>query len=462
MAEPIDSLEDFIYDPDPDSPGTFYRWLYVALGLFVGVVFVGALARVWNKRLHRAVTQRTGELRAANQQLKAHEQQLIASEQQLRAANQQLQAHEQQLQASNQQLLASEQQLKGANQQLIASEQTLRQSEAHYRGLVNSIDGIVWECDARTFGFTFVSEQAEKILGYPVECWLAEPTFWKDHIHKDDRGWAPEFCMQATSDKRDHEFEYRMIGADNQIVWLRDIVRVVVENNEPVKLCGMMIDITERKQAEETLRRQQEEQQTILDSVPALIFYKDRENRFLRVNRALVEASGVPREVWEGGSAFDLFPNQAEDYWRDDKAVMESGQARRNIIEPMETPGGTRWYRTDKIPYRDAGGQIIGIIGFSADITEQKRLEEQLLSAREELEGKVERQMVRRNPYGLTFREFTVLHLVAAGRSDKEIATELVISPQTVHKHVANILAKMDAASRTEAATRALKEGLLE
>lgn len=64
--------------------------------------------------------------------------------------------------------------------------------------------------------------------------------------------------------------------------------------------------------------------------------------------------------------------------------------------------------------------------------------------------------------YSLTFRELTILHPLAAGRSDKEIATELVISPLTVRKHVSNILGKMDVSSRTEAATRALRQGLLE
>ncbi len=72
------------------------------------------------------------------------------------------------------------------------------------------------------------------------------------------------------------------------------------------------------------------------------------------------------------------------------------------------------------------------------------------------------RQLQRRNPYGLTFRELTVLHLVAAGRSDKEVGGELGISPLTAQRHVSNILAKMGAGSRTEAATQALREGLLD
>ena len=63
--------------------------------------------------------------------------------------------------------------------------------------------------------------------------------------------------------------------------------------------------------------------------------------------------------------------------------------------------------------------------------------------------------------YGLTLRELTVLRLLAEGKSDKEIAHELQISPLTVHKHVSNILAKMNAGSRTEASMRAFREGLV-
>jgi DNA-binding NarL/FixJ family response regulator len=69
-------------------------------------------------------------------------------------------------------------------------------------------------------------------------------------------------------------------------------------------------------------------------------------------------------------------------------------------------------------------------------------------------------QIFRRNRDGLTFRELTVLNLLAAGTTDKEIADKLCLSIYTVNKHVANILGKMQATSRTEAAVRAAREGL--
>lgn len=93
---------------------------------------------------------------------------------------------------------------------------------------------------------------------------------------------------------------------------------------------------------------------------------------------------------------------------------------------------------------------------------QHKRLDEELQQALEELEGKIERQMVRGNPYRLTFREFTILNHLADGEADKEIAVRLGISPLTVHKHVRNVLAKMNASSRAEAGTRAVREGLLD
>ncbi len=64
-------------------------------------------------------------------------------------------------------------------------------TQHRFRDLVNSVEGIVWEAEATTFQFSFVSNQAERILGYPVQRWLSEPTFWKDHLHPEGREGGP-------------------------------------------------------------------------------------------------------------------------------------------------------------------------------------------------------------------------------------------------------------------------------
>ena len=129
----------------------------------------------------------------------------------------------------------------------------LSQANAQYEGLVNSIDGIVWEVDAQTFQFTFVSKQAQELLGYATSEWITQHDFWSKHIHPDDREWAVTFCEDAIRRNEDYEFEYRMIAADGHQVWLKDIVAVISENGHPVTLRGVMIDITKRKRLEEHL-----------------------------------------------------------------------------------------------------------------------------------------------------------------------------------------------------------------
>ncbi len=142
----------------------------------------------------------------------------------------------------------------------------------------------------------------------------------------------------------------------------------------------------ERRQTEEIIQRKIKELQTILYSVPASVFYKDKENRLIRVNKTLADALGFPKEEIEGKLASEISPHEDEKYWEDDKEVMSSGKAKRNIIEPLVTPKGIRWLRTDKIPYKDDQGNIIGVIGFAIDITERKQAQQEILQAKEDWE----------------------------------------------------------------------------
>ncbi|GAB4398722.1 MAG: hypothetical protein OHK0053_17850 [Microscillaceae bacterium] len=131
----------------------------------------------------------------------------------------------------------------------------LKQTQEQYFALINTIDGIVWEADAQTFQFTFVSQQAERLLGYPLERWTQEPDFWVNHIFEEDRDIALRYCQEQTHALQAHEFEYRMIAADGRLVWLRDIVSVEAKLEHPHKLRGLIVDITTQKQTEQELQQ---------------------------------------------------------------------------------------------------------------------------------------------------------------------------------------------------------------
>ncbi|MBI5672316.1 MAG: PAS domain S-box protein [Nitrospirae bacterium] len=157
------------------------------------------------------------------------------------------------------------------------AEDALEQILHRYKDLVHSVNSIVWEADASTTQFTFISPQAEAILGYPVEQWLASPTFWVDHMHLVDRNWAPQYCLEEVRKHRAHTFEYRMLAADGRTVWIRDLVSVLVENGEVTKLRGIMEDITDRKRVEAAVQEQEARLRAIVDNaVDGIITINER------------------------------------------------------------------------------------------------------------------------------------------------------------------------------------------
>ncbi len=108
---------------------------------------------------------------------------------------------------------------------------------------------IIWEGNAQTFQFSFVSAGARMILGHPLERWTREATFWADHVvHPDDRDDAIAYCALATGKGRDHAFEYRANAADGRTVSLVDYVQVIRgTRGVPERLRGIMIDVSTTK-----------------------------------------------------------------------------------------------------------------------------------------------------------------------------------------------------------------------
>ncbi len=177
-------------------------------------------------------------------------------------------------------------------------------------------------------------------------------------------------------------------------------VSVTPLRNESGQLVGSIHvarDITNLKRVEKDLQEREtlykylsNQLEIILDYIPGLVFYKDLKNNFIRVNKYVALAHGKPKEELEGKCAFDLYPKEdAEKYYQDDLRVINSGVPKLNIEECWNTPGGQKWVITNKIPYVDADGKIIGIIGFAYDITERKQMETELDDYNRQLEDRI-------------------------------------------------------------------------
>ena len=122
-----------------------------------------------------------------------------------------------------------------------------------------AVAGVIpWVADAQTWRFTWVGDQVVDMLGYRREEWY-ESNFWADHIHRDDRDWAINHCLEQSQISGHYVFEYRMVKKDGGTLWLRDFVSVDHLNGVPVTLKGVMFDISDieenRKKAENRSKR---------------------------------------------------------------------------------------------------------------------------------------------------------------------------------------------------------------
>jgi PAS domain S-box-containing protein len=139
-----------------------------------------------------------------------------------------------------------------------------RAADQRFHDLVQGLDGIAWEVNPKTSRFTFVSQRAEVILGYPIAKWLETPDFRVSILHPEDKAATIALYRDAITHGGDHACEYRVFAADGREIWLRETVHAVLhENGSAARLTGLCVDITQRKQAVQELS-------TVKDELAAL------------------------------------------------------------------------------------------------------------------------------------------------------------------------------------------------
>ena len=257
------------------------------------------------------------------------------------------------------------------------TEESLREANENYINLVNSVDGIVWEADVGTGKFKFISKQAEKILGYPLEMWLNEPDFWKKHIHPDDQGWVVNYLETATAEKRPQQLEYRMIAADGREVWLRNVVSVMVENDQPVKLRGLIIDITIQKQAEEALRQSEERFRDISYSMADWIWEVDTNGRYTFCSGKVKEILGYRPHELIGKTPFELMPkNEGDRVGKIFRKILAQKKSFRDLENwNIHKNGQMVCLLSNGKPIINEQGKLTGYRGVDKDITQRKKAE---------------------------------------------------------------------------------------
>ena len=319
------------------------------------------------------------------------------------------------------------------------AEAALRETSQQYQTLVDSIAGIVWEADPATFAFTFVGGQAERLLGYPLRQWLEEPDFWRAHTHPGDVGWAAEFCLRATAELRNHEFEYRMVAADGRTVWLRDLVSVVIEDGRAVKLRGVMFDVTDRRQAEAALRESEDRFRSLTKLSSDFYWETDSEHRFVTMVYGNSMRGSIPIEAYLGQRRWELpYAAPGEDEWR---IYRESVEARRPIrafrLARRQPSGELRHYEVDGDPMFSDAGELLGYRGVGRDITERLSAERALQLSEQRVRALLRRltsaQEAERRRVAGDLHDFVGQNLTALGIGLTTLASELAQAGDNRH-----------------------------
>jgi PAS domain S-box-containing protein len=262
-----------------------------------------------------------------------------------------------------------------------AVSRALASSEKRFRSVAETASDAIISADFNG-EIVFWNDAAEKVFGYSAVEIIGKPltTIMPDRYHRAHQKGLNRVVQTGKS---------RLSGKAVELAGLRkdgsefpvSISAASWATKEGLFFTAIIRDITVRKQAEDALRQSEQMLQSVLDTIPARVFWKDRDSVFIGCNKLFAQDAGLesPDEI-VGKNDFEVgWRDQAESYRSDDAEVIRTGIPKVKYEEPQTTPDGKQsWLSTSKIPLRDVEGNIIGVLGTYEDITSRKRVEQAL------------------------------------------------------------------------------------
>ncbi len=257
------------------------------------------------------------------------------------------------------------------------AEGALRESEERFRALSeSSMAGIYIVQDGVV---KYVNPVLPRMLGYTKEDLMGVSPL--KAVHQDDHALVMENMRKRVAGESSHsQYEIRLIRKDGSMLYFELIGARIIYDGRPA-LAGTLLDITERKHAEDALRHSREYLSKIINSVADPLFVKDREHRWVLFNDAFTAFMGRKGDEILWKSDYDFFPRQEADiFWMKDEEVFRSKKENVNEESFTDAGGTTRTIVTKKTLYVDNFGQTF-IVGIIRDITDYKKAEEKLRRA---------------------------------------------------------------------------------
>jgi len=257
-----------------------------------------------------------------------------------------------------------------------------------------------------------------------------------DAIHPDDRDRVAVAIEEALARGGPYRCEYRVRTRGGHWAWVEANGRVEQDAaGRPVRFPGVLLGYDERHRIEAERDRALVLLRTFTETVPGVVYAKDRDGRLVVGNRGVAELLGVPQSVYIGRTDRELLadPEQAEAVMANDRRVMDTGVPEQVEEEILLADGTPATWLSTKAPWFDDNGQVIGLVGASIDITERRRLIETLEQSdrrKDEFLAMLAHEL--RNPLA-PIRTAADLLRLAPGDEDRVGKAAQIISRQVAH-----------------------------
>jgi PAS domain S-box-containing protein len=224
--------------------------------------------------------------------------------------------------------------------------------------------------------FIITNSALAQMLGFDAKKELKDQSLSDLFLNTKDR---EDFFKMLRQDGKVKFFETPFKRKGASALWVAISACVIPGKNKSEYIEGVVEDISKHKEMAQTLAYEARFLQGLLDNIPDAIYFKDINNRFIKVNKFYSQGTGLKPEEIIGKSDFDFFPHeQARQMFEDDTMVVKSGKPIVGKIEQTLLPDGT-WNQaiTTKIAMYDTAGQIIGTMGITRDMTAYAHLEKE-------------------------------------------------------------------------------------
>jgi len=266
------------------------------------------------------------------------------------------------------------------------AEKALRASEKKYRTFFDNANDAVLIADVKTGVILDANKEAERLLGRSRRKIIG---MHQSQLHPPDKvKYYTEKFRKHVRNNRTVDFEAEIVKKDGTTVPVCISAAVMKLQGKKV-IQGIFGDITERKRAEERVEEQLRFLQTLVDALPAPIFYKDKDGKYTGCNKAFEEFVGRPREKIIGKTVYDMGPKRiADKYYEKDQELFQNPGKQVYEWKVKRKSGELREVVFNKATFADADGKVAGLIGGISDITERKRAEEALREREAALEAR--------------------------------------------------------------------------